>query len=124
MTSPYYDSTVQTGGAMVPEDTPARVVEDDRILEQVTKSHHDVTLFPLGNLVTPGDQYHQDVDGVNMRCEDGVHFSADAGEVVAPRLLPLLARLGHSAKVTSVPDPPPVPAPVPAWYDKLQCGQL
>jgi peptidoglycan/LPS O-acetylase OafA/YrhL len=124
MTSPYYDSTVQTGGAMVPEDNPARVVEDDRILEQVTKSHHDVTLFPLGNLVTPGDQYHQDVDGVNMRCEDGVHFSADAGEVVAPRLLPLLARLGHSAKVTSVPDPPPVPAPVPAWYDKLQCGQL
>jgi peptidoglycan/LPS O-acetylase OafA/YrhL len=124
MTSPYYDSTIQTGtGVTVPEDSPARVVDDDRILEQVTRSHRGVSLFPLGQVVTPGGQYRQDVDGVNMRCDDGVHFSADAGVVVAPRLLPLLVRLGHAAQVMSLTDPPPPPPPVPAWYDKLQCGQ-
>jgi len=123
VTSPYYDSTIQGGGAAVPEDAPARVVMDDRILEEVTVASPGVTLFPLGGLVTPGGRYQQVVDGVNMRCDDGVHFSAEAGEVVAPRLLPLLVTLGHAARVAPVADTPPVPAAVPPWYEKLQCGQ-
>jgi hypothetical protein len=123
MTSPYYDSTIQGGGAAVPEDSPARVATDDRILEQVTSTSPGVTLFPLGKVVTPEGRYQQVVDGVNVRCADGVHFSVDAGQVVAPRLLPLLVALGHSARVTTVTDNPPVPASTPRWYDKLQCGQ-
>jgi peptidoglycan/LPS O-acetylase OafA/YrhL len=127
MTSPYYDSTVQGGGVAVPEDAPGRVTVDDRILAAVTSAHPGVTLFPLGKVVTPTGRYQQDVDGVDMRCDDGVHFSADAGLVLAPRLLPLLVQLGHSARVDPVPDaapdPAPVPAPVPDWYEKLQCGQ-
>jgi peptidoglycan/LPS O-acetylase OafA/YrhL len=122
MTSPYYDSTIQAGGVSVPEDDPARVTIDDRILGAVTSAHPGVTLFPLGKVVTPTGRYQQDVDGVDMRCDDGVHFAADAGLVLAPRLLPLLVHLGHSARATTLTDPPPIPAPVPGWYDKLQCG--
>ena len=123
MTSPYYDSTIQGGGAAVPEDAPARVAADDRILGQVTAARPGVTLFPLGKVVTPDGRYQQVVDGVNVRCADGVHFSVDAGLVVAPRLLPLLVALGHSAHVAPATDPPAVPPSTPGWYDKLQCGQ-
>jgi peptidoglycan/LPS O-acetylase OafA/YrhL len=123
MTSPYYDSTIQAGGVTVPEDAPGRVTMDDRILSAVTSAHPGVSLFPLGKVVTPNGQYQQDVDGIDMRCDDGVHFSAEAGLVLAPRLLPFLVRLGHSAQVTVAADPVPVPAVVPGWYQKLQCGQ-
>jgi len=123
MTSPYYDSTIQAGGVSVPEDAPGRVTMDDRILSAVISAHPGVSLFPLGKVVTPTGQYQQDVEGVDMRCDDGVHFSADAGLVLAPRLLPFLIRLGHSVQVTAASDPVPVPAVVPGWYQKLQCGQ-
>jgi peptidoglycan/LPS O-acetylase OafA/YrhL len=122
MTSPYYDSTIQGGGPPAPEDSPGRVAMDDRILAQVTAAHPGVTLFPLGDLVTPAGHYQQDVDGVDIRCDDGVHFSADAGAVMAPRLLPLLVHLGRSAHVPTPTDPPPAPAAVPSWYGQLQCG--
>ncbi|HXQ76544.1 MAG TPA: acyltransferase family protein [Acidimicrobiales bacterium] len=123
LTSPYYDSTVQTGGVSVPEDAPGRVTDDDRILAQVASSEPGVTVFPFGNLVTPGGRYRQEVDGVDMRCDDGVHFSAAAGEVVAPRLLPVLVRLGHTVHLPTAPVATSVPAAVPSWYGKLQCGQ-
>ncbi|HEY5252973.1 MAG TPA: acyltransferase family protein [Acidimicrobiales bacterium] len=121
MTSPYYDSTVQAGGS-VPEDTPGRVIADDQILEQVAKATPGVTVFPLGNVLTPDDHYQQDVNGVDVRCADGVHVSAVAGRVVAPRLFPLLLHLGHAAHVAAATDPPPIPRAVPLWYAKLQCG--
>jgi hypothetical protein len=89
----------------------------------VTAAHPGVSLFPLGQVVTPTGEYQQDVDGVDMRCDDGVHFSADAGLVLAPRLLPFLVQLGHRARVLAAADPGPVPAVVPGWYQKLQCGQ-
>jgi peptidoglycan/LPS O-acetylase OafA/YrhL len=123
LTSPYYYSSIQEGGPAAPEDAPGRVSLDDRILEQVSAAGAGVTLFPLGNLVSPGGQYTQDVDGVDMRCGDGVHFSAVAGAVIAPRLLPLLVHLAGTAHVpASVPDPP-LPSVIPHWYDQLQCGQ-
>jgi peptidoglycan/LPS O-acetylase OafA/YrhL len=122
MTSPYYDSTAQSGGASVSEDSPARVVLDDRILEQVSTSEPGVSVFPLGTIVSPGGRYRQDVRGVNVRCQDGVHFSAAAGEVIAPRLLPFLVHLGRTAPVAAAAETAPVPSVVPAWYQKLQCG--
>jgi hypothetical protein len=123
MTSPTYDSTIQSGGSLVvPEDDPGRVTVDDQILGRVAAADPAVTLFPLGQLVSPGQHYQQDVDGVDIRCQDGVHFSAQAGEVVAPKLFPLLVRLGRAAHVTSGTDPPPLPPAIPPWYQKLQCG--
>lgn len=122
MTSPYYDSTVQSGGS-VPEDSPARVAVDDQILAQVSAQSPGVTVFPLASVVTPGGRYQQDVDGVDVRCADGVHFGAMAGQVVAPRLLPVLVDLGRSAIVPAASHPPPAPPLVPGWYDQLPCDQ-
>jgi hypothetical protein len=122
MTSPYYDSTVQSGGS-VPEDSPTRIAIDDRILKLTSEAQADVTLFPLGSVLTPAGSYQQDVDGVDVRCSDGVHVSAVAGQVVAPRLLPVLRQLGRAAHVTAAVHATPPPPTTPGWYDKLQCDQ-
>jgi peptidoglycan/LPS O-acetylase OafA/YrhL len=123
MTSPYYDSTINTASPPVPEDAPDRVATDDRILERAAASSPGVSVFDLGQLVDPDGHYAQEVDGVNMRCTDGVHFSWQAGRVIAPRLLPYLVGVGRSAKVPVQGDPPALPAAVPSWYEQLQCGQ-
>jgi peptidoglycan/LPS O-acetylase OafA/YrhL len=123
MTSPYYNSSTQAGGPTLPEDQPGRVKIDDRILSQAASSAPGITLYPLGQLVTPAGQFQQDVDGVDVRCEDGVHFSAGSGAFLAPRILPVLSRLGLSAHVVAVSDPPALPPTVPDWYDQLQCGE-
>jgi peptidoglycan/LPS O-acetylase OafA/YrhL len=127
LTSPYYDSTITSPGSTVPEDTPGRVSDYDRIIEEVAKGSQAVTVYPLSQVIDPGHAYQGTVDGVAMRCSDGVHFSVAAGQVIAPSLLPQLARLGRSTRLASSVDPTSatvaLPAAVPAWYDKLQCGQ-
>jgi peptidoglycan/LPS O-acetylase OafA/YrhL len=122
MTSPYYNVTAD-GVVDVPEDTPGRVVRYDRILRQAAKDAPGATVFPLGTVVDPGQTYRGTVEGVSMRCSDFVHLSVTAGKVIAPALLPVLERLGHETPVAAPAHPPPNPPLVPAWYDKLQCGQ-
>ncbi|HUA94491.1 MAG TPA: acyltransferase family protein [Acidimicrobiales bacterium] len=122
MTSPYYNVTAD-GVVDVPEDTPGRVVRYDQILAQAAKDAPGTTVFPLGTVVDPRHTYQGTVDGVPMRCSDFVHFSVSAGKVIAPRLLPVLLSLGRAAPVSAPAHGPPDPPLVPAWYDKLQCGQ-
>ena len=126
VTSPYYNSTV-VGGPSVPEDQPDRVLDYDRILRQVARSVPSVTVYPLGGLVDPGGTYRATVDGVAMRCADDVHLSTTAGRVIAPKLLPVLARLGRAdrlARAVHLSGPlPPLPPDVPSWYGELRCGR-
>jgi peptidoglycan/LPS O-acetylase OafA/YrhL len=122
MTSPYYNSASESGGPLLPEDQPGRVKIDDQILSQIASTSPGVSTFPLGQLVTPAGQFQPDVDSVDVRCDDGVHFSAGSGQILAPRILPALISLARSAVVTPDPDPPPLPPPVPGWYDQLPCG--
>jgi hypothetical protein len=129
-TSPVYDSTISGTLPPVPEDAPQRLTLDDRILGSVAASMPATSIFPLGQLVTPGGQYRQDVDGTDMRCADGVHFTLASGRVMAPSLLSAVARLGRTARVAALPGagagaavaraatPPPG---VPGWYQKLNC---
>jgi hypothetical protein len=123
LTSPYYDSTYHSGGSLPPEDTPSRVPLDDQILEAAAVSHSGVTVFQFGRLVTPGSAYDQDVDGVSMRCSDGVHLSVPAGRLIAPKLLPSLVDLGKATRVVQPSSSAAVPPVIPGWYGKLQCGQ-
>jgi peptidoglycan/LPS O-acetylase OafA/YrhL len=89
-----------------------------------SRSPANVSLFDLGAVMSPGGQYASKVDGVTVRCGDGVHFSLAAGKWLAGFLFPELVELGadhhRSAPATaSGVEPPPV---VPAWMNKLPCG--
>jgi peptidoglycan/LPS O-acetylase OafA/YrhL len=123
LTSPYYDSVYQGGGALPAEDTPSRVPLDDGFLREAASTTGRTTIFAFGQLVNPGSAYVQDVDGVSMRCTDGVHLSVDAGKVIAPTLLPFLTELGRKTDVVGPSSSVVIPPLIPSWYTKLQCGQ-
>ncbi|MHB1775048.1 MAG: acyltransferase family protein [Acidimicrobiales bacterium] len=82
-----------------------------------------VDLFDFGTLMSPGGHFDAQVDGVPTRCGDGVHFTAAAGQWLAPMLLPELAALGrrHQQRQPGGSWPGPEPPTVPSWWDQLQC---
>jgi peptidoglycan/LPS O-acetylase OafA/YrhL len=137
MTTPYYDSGTQPSGSIWPEDTPSRVTIDNQLIRQaagvpagsgapgasnlVQGSNADV--FNLGGLVSPDNQFASAVDGVSVRCGDGVHFTPSGGEFIGLQLLPILSQLGKAHHAASpggawVGDLPPS---TPSWYSKLPC---
>lgn len=134
MTSPYYDSGEQPSGAPWPEDSPARVSIDNSIIKSVVKmansgryskeSPPSVQLFHLRSLVTPDGHYTKDVAGVDLRCADGVHFTAAGGRFVARRLMPMLVSSGsrHAAGGLGGAWPGPTPPSTPSWWQELPCG--
>jgi peptidoglycan/LPS O-acetylase OafA/YrhL len=125
MTTPYYDSGQQPDGAPWPEDVPDRVTIDNSIIRRVAgTADSGVRVFDLNALVSPDGGYSPDVNGVDLRCLDGVHFTAAAGEWLAPRLLPELAKLGknHQASSPGGSWPGPQPPAVPSWWKTVPCG--
>jgi peptidoglycan/LPS O-acetylase OafA/YrhL len=128
VTSPYYDSGTSPSGAIWPEDAHSRVDIDNQIIESVAKSEtiengHPVYVFNLGTMISPGGQYASVIDGVPMRCGDGVHLTPSGGIFVGLQLLPDLAVLGeaHRASSPSGAWPGRVPASTPKWYAPLPC---
>jgi len=149
LTTPYYDSGEQPSGDPWPEDEPDRVALDNEIIGRMARAtdavararppsapdaalavsarptvRRPVTVYDLGSLASPGRHYDQYVHGVDMRCGDGVHFTAVGGEWLGHRLLPAvaaLARTHHAASPTGA-WPSALPPPVPSWWDRLPCG--
>jgi len=128
MTTPYYDSGHSPAGTIWPENAPGRVVMDNRLIRLAasgpgTTDGHAAYVFNLNGLVSPGNRFASVVDGVKLRCDDGVHFTSAGGAFVARQLLPLLAQLGQAHQKVSPGGawPGSMPPSTPAWYAKLPC---
>jgi len=82
-----------------------------------------VYVFDLNQLVTPGGQFSATVGSINVRCADGVHFSASGGIFVGQRLAPELAALGqsHAAASPGGAWAGALPPSTPPWFSKLPC---
>ena len=132
MTSPYYDSGTQASGTPWPEDAASRVQIDNSTIRQVaattttgpgTTTDGKVYVFDLNTVVDPGGKYSATIGPYNIRCNDGVHFSASGGEYVGLRLLPDLVALGQ-AHATAAPGgawPGTMPPSTPSWFPNLPC---
>ena len=129
LTSPYYDSGTSPAGTPWPEDAPARVTLDNATMREVassTPSGSDgsrVYVFDLNALVSPGNKFSPTVDQINVRCNDGVHFTRSGGIYVGQRLAPELATLGQ-AHATAAPGGAwagPLPPSTPSWFSSLPC---
>ena len=145
MTSPYYDSGASSSGVPWPEDAPGRVQLDNETIRQVASppasptaspsrspstssvvaagTSAGVFVFDLNAVVDPNGQYDASIDNVNVRCGDGVHFSASGGIYVGLRLLPDLVALGQSHAVSSPGGvwPGALPPSIPSWFPSLPC---
>ncbi len=125
LTSPYYDSGEQPDGSPWPENDPSRVITDNQLLAASARlSPGTASVFNLGSLLSPGNQFNSAVDGVDARCTDGVHMTVPGGEVVGTHLLPELVALGRAhASLPSTASRPALPdIAQPWWYADLPCG--
>jgi hypothetical protein len=124
LTSPYYDSGEQGNGQPWPENSPSRVVTDNRLLtEAVHADPQQASLIDLGSLLSPGGRFATDVDDLPVRCADGVHLAVAGGEWVGSFLMPQLISLGRAHASTPQAARAPLPPQTqPWWYSKLPCG--
>jgi hypothetical protein len=132
MTSPYYDSGTSPSGGPWPEDAPARVQIDNSTIRQVaststtgsgTSTDGKVYVYDLNTVVDPGNKYDASIGQVNIRCGDGVHFSASGGIYVGLHLMPDLVALGqdHALASSGGAWPGTMPPSTPSWYPSLPC---
>ncbi len=125
LTSPYYDSGEEPDGSSWPENDPSRVITENQLLAASARQNPArASVFNLGALLSPGNQFDTTVDGVTARCSDGVHLTVPGGELVAAKLLPTLVALGRSHAELHASGSRPVlpPAAQPWWYSDLPCG--
>jgi peptidoglycan/LPS O-acetylase OafA/YrhL len=125
LTSPYYDSGEQGDGQPWPENDPTRVVDVNRLLLRAARTDpRTATVIDTGALLDPSHQFATQVDGVPVRCTDGVHFTVPGGQWVGEHLLPRLVSLGrsHAYAAALLHRAPLVPQPPPAWYAGLPCS--
>jgi hypothetical protein len=125
LTSPYYDSGEMPDGSPWPENDPARVAIDNKLLAaSAHQARGKASVFDLGALLSPDGQFQTTVSGVTARCGDGVHLTEAGGELVAAQLLPKLVALGRDhAQLPSSQSRPVLPVVAqPWWYSELPCG--
>ncbi len=139
MSTPYYSSGSSPAGTPWPEDAPSRVDLDNSTMRAVASAVDagdsggasgwsgggggKVYVYDLNAQVSPGHSYAPSIGGVNVRCNDGVHFSQSGGLYVGERLVPELVTLGQAHAVSS-----PggawqgrLPPSTPSWYTNLPC---
>jgi hypothetical protein len=132
LTSPYYDSGTAPSGGPWPEDAPVRVQLDNSTIRQVaststtgagTSTDAKVYVFDLNTVTDPAGKYSATIGPYNIRCNDGVHFSASGGEYVGLRLLPDLVALGqaHAGASPGGAWAGTMPPSTPSWFPNLPC---
>jgi hypothetical protein len=94
-TTPYYkrgQGPAENNG-LWPEDVPARVDAINNIIRAVAAAHPDfVSLVDFGGRMSPEGRLAITIGGIKVR-SDGVHLTRASGAVVAPWMLPELARI-------------------------------
>ena len=97
-TAPYFHTGEQPDGDPWPQDDTARVDRLNQLIDQVAARHPGtVTVIPLHAFLDPGGRFTWSIGGKVVRQGDGVHTTLAGGTYLAPRVLPLLAALGHAA---------------------------
>ena len=94
LTAPYYNSGIILGGQPLPENNPARVKLFNTMLYRLAARYRkNVAVFNLNKRLCPSGHYQLDIDGIQVRTNDGIHITVAGGEYVQPWLLPRLVAL-------------------------------
>src|SRR6266545_2879434 len=103
LTAPYTRRMERPDGGLFPEDTPARVDAWNRLLRAVA-AETGARVLDLNRVICPDGRFTWAIDGLQVR-SDGLHFTpAGVQRVIAPWLLPRLARIATSAAEPNRPD--------------------
>ena len=98
LTSPYFSEPGPGPGQIYDQDQPVRVDDYNSLLYKVASDFQSrVSVIDLNAYVDPNGQYSQYISGVEVRSDDGVHFSIPGGEWIANWLLPQIQQLEPKA---------------------------
>jgi lysophospholipase L1-like esterase len=97
LTAPYTHRMERPDGGLFPEDTPARADAWNRLLRRVA-AEEGTQVLDLNRVICPDGRFTWAIDGMQVR-SDGLHFTpAGVQRVIAPWLLPQLARIAASGR--------------------------
>ena len=95
LTAPCYDTGEQPDGQPWPEDSQARLDIYNGIVRHVATMTPGTSLLDFNAMACPGGNYEEFIDGQQVRLADGIHFTFTGGSVFAPKIWPLIAKLGR-----------------------------
>ncbi len=123
ISSPYYDSGTQPSGAIWPEDNPNRVVAYNKLLDSIAQSHGStVSYLDINSILAPNNKFVSKTNNYVLRCNDGVHLTKIAGELLSKLILTQASKLGRAHAATSPSGSwPGYKAGPPSWYSQLHC---
>ena len=97
LTSPCFDGGAQPDGQPWPESNPARVGAFNRLVNDVASAHaRSTTVVNLDAVICPGGHFRMNLDGVQIRDQDGIHFPGQYaaigafGHWIGPKIWPTL----------------------------------
>jgi hypothetical protein len=97
LTAPCTEEGEQSNGAPWPEDSAARLNAYNGLVRAVAAEHPQTdSVVDLHGAVCPEGKFSTTVDGVDMRRDDGVHFTIAGGRALAPVLMPPIVAAGRA----------------------------
>ncbi|MCK9921808.1 acyltransferase [Frankia sp. AgPm24] len=96
LTAPIFKPTEAPDGGIYPETRPERVLRFNDLLHQAAGRHPGTTVIDLGSVLTPGNRYVDELDGVRLRDDDGVHISDGGGQRIGTAIIPQLLRIARA----------------------------
>ncbi|NNN20809.1 MAG: acyltransferase [Acidimicrobiales bacterium] len=95
LTEPYLSESPQLNGSPWPYDSKTRINDFNTILKHVAAQSHGVaTVIDLNRFVSPGGNFTQSMNGVQIRTSDGVHFTEQGSDMIVQWLFPKLNTIG------------------------------
>ncbi len=114
LTAPIFKPTEASDGSIYPETRAARVLLFNKVLRAAAARHPGTSLIDITPILTPGNKYVDDLDGVRLRDDDGVHITNGGATRIGRAIIPELARIAQSAGAGGQPAQaagPPATAP-------------
>ncbi len=102
LTAPCTDEGEQPDGQPWPEDDPARLAEYNKLVREVAALHPTTdSVVDLYAAACPGGKFTTTIDGVDVRRNDGVHFTPQGGVLLAKDIMPGIVAAGRAQMAAS-----------------------
>ncbi|SNQ46271.1 conserved membrane hypothetical protein [Frankia canadensis] len=110
LTAPIFKPTEASDGSIYPETKPARAIRFNQLLRLAAARHPGTTVIDLAAILTPGNKYVDEIDGVRLRDDDGVHISNGGARLVGEAIIPQLVQIARATAQSTPTDAPAVAA--------------
>jgi peptidoglycan/LPS O-acetylase OafA/YrhL len=103
LTTPIFKPTEAPDGSIYPETKASRVERFNVLLRQAATRHPGTSVIDITSILTPGNKYVDELDGVRLRDDDGVHISNGGARRIGAAIIPQLLRIAQGPAAAAAP---------------------